>query len=312
VSAPATLGAALRRHWPEYLIEAALLGLFMVSACAFATLLEHPDSPLRAAIADANLRRLLMGLAMGLTSLALIHSPAGRRSGAHMNPSVTLAFLRLRKIERRDALFYVSAQFAGGAAGVLVMSALLGPKLADPAVRFVATVPGMQGVAFAFAAEAVISFLLMLTVLSVSNLPRFAPYTGCVAAALVASYITLEAPISGMSMNPARTLGSALGAGEWRALWIYFIAPPLGMLLAAELFVRVAGLRRVLCAKLRHDSAGRCIFFCGPLANRTADDPAPAAGGRRATSRESAASKHACGNPGVKERLRWPTRTTTT
>jgi aquaporin Z len=76
------------------------------------------------------------------------------------------------------------------------------------------------------------------------------------------TYITIEAPISGMSMNPARTLGSAFSAANWMAIWIYFIAPPLGMLLAAELYVRRFGVASVLCAKLHHDNRERCIFRC--------------------------------------------------
>jgi len=79
---------------------------------------------------------------------------------------------------------------------------------------------------------------------------------------LVAVYITFEAPISGMSMNPARTFGSAYWAHAWTALWIYFTAPPLGMLLAAELYLRIRGAHRVFCAKLHHHNSARCIFRC--------------------------------------------------
>jgi aquaporin Z len=90
-----------------------------------------------------------------------------------------------------------------------------------------------------------------------------ARFTGLFAAALVALYITFEAPISGMSMNPARTFGSAFSAHVWTALWIYFCAPPLGMLLAAEVYVRLRGTKSVLCAKLHHQNSQRCIFRCG-------------------------------------------------
>jgi aquaporin Z len=79
----------------------------------------------------------------------------------------------------------------------------------------------------------------------------------------VASYIVLEAPLSGMSLNPARTLGSAVHAREWTALWVYLAAPLLGMLAAARLYVATHGGHRVLCAKLHHDNAQRCIFRCG-------------------------------------------------
>ena len=125
----------------------------------------------------------------------------------------------------------------------------------------------------AFAAEALISFVLMLTVLTVSNHPRLARFTGICAGLLVWTYITVEAPLSGMSMNPARTFGSALLARDFPGLWIYFTAPPLGMLLAAEVFTRRFGAQRVLCAKLHHPHNGPCIFGCGasaPVLERSA------------------------------------------
>src|SRR5713101_2658420 len=105
-------------HWPEYFIEAWALGMFMVSAGVSTLLLESPASSLHTAIPDAFLRRLLIGAAMGLTAIALIYSPWGRRSGAHMNPAVTLSFLRLGKIAPSDAVFYIFAQFIGGTLGV--------------------------------------------------------------------------------------------------------------------------------------------------------------------------------------------------
>ena len=102
----------------------------------------------------------------------------------------------------------------------------------------------------------------MGVVLVVSNNRRWAHLTPWCCGALVATYIVLEAPISGMSMNPARSFASALGAGQWTALWIYFTAPPLGMLAAAEAYVRLRGAQRVLCAKLDHQTTRRCIFRC--------------------------------------------------
>ncbi|HKY33199.1 MAG TPA: aquaporin [Candidatus Polarisedimenticolia bacterium] len=255
--------SALRRHWPEYLMEAAGLGLFMVSAGAFTTLLEHPGSPLRAAIDAALPRRALMGLAMGATALLLITSPWGRRSGAHINPSVTLAFWRLGRIGGADALFYVLAQFFGAAAGMGALALLLSGPLAHPWVMFAATLPGPAGGRTAVAGEAAISFFLMLSILAASSSPRSERATPVVAAALVALYITFEAPLSGMSMNPARSFGSALLAGRWDAFWIYAVVPPMAMMAAAELFVRVRGAARVHCAKLDHRGAARCIFRCG-------------------------------------------------
>jgi aquaporin Z len=254
---------AVRRHWPEYLMEAIGLASFMVSACVFATLLEYPGSFVYRAISIPDLRRLIMGLAMGLTAVAIIYSPWGKQSGAHINPAVTLAFLRLGKIDPWDGAFYVFAQFLGGIAGVFLSAVMLGARLADAHVNYVATVPGIGGPGLAFVAEALISFILMVTVLAVSNSTRWSRYTGLCAGVLVATYIALEAPISGMSMNPARTFGSALAAQTWTTLWVYFTAPPLGMLLAAEAYVRRKGVLGVRCAKLHHDNEKRCIFRCG-------------------------------------------------
>jgi aquaporin Z len=249
-------------HWREYLIEVAALGTFMISAATMTVMLEHPESPLHGVVAEPMTRRVLMGIAMGFTAAAIIYSPWGRRSGAHMNPAVTLTFLRLGKIDGRDALAYVAAQFAGGVLGIALASFALARWIADPAVNYVVTAPGVFGHAAAFAGEALISFLMMLVVLTASNQRRVAPFTGVIVAMLIATFIALEAPISGMSMNPARSLGPDVVGDMWRGLWIYFVAPPLGMLAAAETFLRVRGRLAVRCAKLHHDR-GPCIFNCG-------------------------------------------------
>jgi len=156
----------------------------------------------------------------------------------------------------------VCAQFAGALAGVLVSAAAVGNWIADPSVNYAVTVPGPRGPGVAFLAELLNSFGLMSAVLVLSNIHRLARFTGLVAGVLVATYISIEAPFSGMSMNPARTFGSALPAQFWTALWVYFTAPPLGMLLAAEAYLRVRGACHVLCAKLDHDNDKRCIFRC--------------------------------------------------
>ncbi len=257
-------------HWPEYLIEAAGLGFFMISACLFTALLYHPLSPVRQVLPNPLIRNLLTGLAMGLTLISIVYSPWGKRSGAHLNPVFTLTFLRLGKVAPKDAAFYVAAQFVGGLAGVLLSSLLLGGLIRDPAVNFAVTVPGPAGAGAAFLAEAGISFLMMTMVLISTNTPGITRYTGLFAGALVATYITFEAPLSGMSMNPARTLASALPAWLFPSLWVYFTAPLLGMLMAAEVFVRLKGLRGVYCAKMHHDNLQRCIFRCryGEIAAR--------------------------------------------
>jgi aquaporin Z len=254
------LRAALQQHWPEYLMEAGELGSFMIAACVVVALLEHPASPLNHGIPDPLVRRVLTGTAMGLTAIGIIYSPWGKQSGAHFNPAVTLTFWRLGKVDRWDAALYVVAQFVGAVVGVLVSRAALGDLIAHPAVNYVATVPGASGADAAFLAELLISFGLMTVVLHVSNTPHLASYTGLFCGALVATYISIEAPISGMSMNPARTFGPALVAQACAGLWVYFTAPPLGMLMAAQVYLRLRGSTGVKCAKLHHENEKRCIF----------------------------------------------------
>lgn len=253
---------AIFTHWPEYLIEAALLAAFMIVACLAVFAVEHPGSPLTRHLRAAWLRRVVIGILMGLTAIALIYSPPGQRSGAHMNPATTLTFLILGKIRPWDALFYVAAQFAGAIAGVGISAALLGRGIRHRSVNYAATQPGPRGPRTAWAAEFIIAFGMMTMVLFCTNHAGAAPYTGLFAGLLIATYIAVEAPLSGMSMNPARTLGSALHARTFRSLWIYFTAPPLAMLAAAVLYTAAAGPHHVYCGKLNHQGGAPCIFNC--------------------------------------------------
>jgi aquaporin Z len=233
-SAPqAASPAAANSHWQEYAIEAALLGVFMLSACLFTVLLFHPASPVPGLVPDRFLRRVLMGLAMGGTAVGLIYSAWGKQSGAHFNPAVTLTFARLGRIAPRDAAAYVVAQFAGAVLGVLGAMLLAGRLVADASVRYAVTVPGPDGPG-----------------------------------------VALEAPLSGMSMNPARTAGSAVWAHDGTALWIYFTAPLLGMLSAAQLHLRRRGRQPDACAKLHHQNEKRCIFCEHRMAQGTSRRPA--------------------------------------
>jgi aquaporin Z len=243
-------------------MEAALLGAFMVSACLFGALLEFPGSPVRHTISSGFVRRALAGLAMGLTAVGIFYSPWGKQSGAHINPAVTLTFYRLGKIKGMDAVFYVVSQFLGATVAVYLMALLLHGEISDPSVRYVVTVPGEHGPWIAFLAELVIATGMMSAVLYFSNHHRLANFTGLFAATLVLLYITFEAPFSGMSINPARTFGSALPAGVWNSFWIYLVAPTLGMLTAAEIYLWRAGKLAVKCCKLHHNTDKHCIF-CG-------------------------------------------------
>ncbi len=248
---------ALRAHWPEYLIEAggvATILFVSVLASVFAL------SPAVAALGPFG-QRVFAGLCIAGTVVLLIYSRLGRQSGAHFNPAVTLTFLRLGRMRRWDAAFYIAAQVAGGMAGIHLARSLLGEVVARPPIRWIVTVPGKEGVGSAFAAELFCAFLLMSVLLLLGGVPRLAKLTGVAAGVLIFTYIVFESPISGFSLNPARSFASALPAHVWMAFWIYLAAPPLGMLFAALLNVR-ARLPRMACAKLIHDDTVRCIH-CG-------------------------------------------------
>jgi aquaporin Z len=254
--------ASLKKHWPEYLMEAAELGIFMFSAGVFTALLESPRSFLGRAHLASGFSRALIGIAMGGTAAGLIYSPWGKRSGAHMNPAITITFLRLRKIPPWDAFFYILFQYAGGLAGVLLTAWILGATFTQPPVNYVVTIPGPAGTAAAFAGELTISIIIMSMILYVSNKQAVARFTGLFAGLLIASFVEFEAPFSGFGMNPARTLASALPSGIWTGMWIYFTAAPLGMLLAAQGYLAVRNVDSIRCCKLHHSSRGPCIF-CG-------------------------------------------------
>ncbi len=251
---------SFRNHWFEYFCEAWGLGVFMISACFFGVALFSSELPL--VFVNPFVRNVLMGLAMGMTAIGIFLSPWGKRSGSHINPAVTLTFWRLGKIKNWDAIFYIIFQFIGGTIGVVISWLILGKRLSDSMVNFVVTVPNNQGTSVSFAAEFIISFLMMTMVLVTTNSKRLSRFTPFLAGFLVFAYISLESPISGMSMNPARTFASAVIANSWTAWWVYFTAPPLAMLSAAEIYLRFKSLKEVYCAKFHHANSQPCIFNC--------------------------------------------------
>jgi aquaporin Z len=254
--------SALKRNWPLYVYEAIELALFMVSACAFTIFLFDPLSPAFRLFPSVVVRRALMAIAMGITAVLIIHSPMGKRSGAHFNPVITLTYLRIGKIGLCDAAFYVLFQFLGGVFGVSVASAIFGNSLSKPGIDYVVTVPGQYGIAAAFFAELFMATVLMTVILLLSNRVSLANYVSYSVGVLIAIYVFFFASVSGFSINPARTTGSALFAGIWTAGWLYFVAPSLGMFGAAEVYTRFNGDDCVLCAKLHPDPALPCPFDC--------------------------------------------------
>jgi aquaporin Z len=253
------------RRWSLYAIEAIATGTLVAAAGIYTLAVQHPASPVRMLLPDALSRRATIGVAMAVTIATIAYSPWGRRSGAHCNPALTLTFFGLRKVAAGDVFGYVAAQFAGALLGALAIAAVWRVALAHPAVHWYVTVPGRLGTSAAFIAEAAVAATLMATVLTTMRSARWRRWTAVCAALIVALAIAFESPISGTGLNPARSFATAAISGIWNALWIYFTAPLLGMLVAARI-ARGA----VPCAKLVHDDVDRPCHFIGCTIARAA------------------------------------------
>lgn len=258
----ASFGDAIRVHWREYLMEAIELAALMLSLCAAGTLLYGYRSPLTRFRLNALTQSTFMGIVLAIATFLIIQSPFGRRSGAHFNPALTLAYLSVGRIHRWDALWYIFAQFTGGIAGVLLAHLIFGADLSDFPVQYVVTLPGHYGYAAAFLSEFFASSLGMVVVLVASNSKRLSPYSPIIVATTTILSFTLFRPLSTYSVNPARSFSSAMFAHLWHGLWIYFIAPCLGTIAAIVLYKKVAGPERIYCAKVFHDLRSTCPFDC--------------------------------------------------
>jgi aquaporin Z len=237
---------ALRSHWRDYLMEAAGLMVFMLGAGIFTTLFLYPGSAVQQALPSELLRHAGLGACMAVVTFGIV-SAIGMKSGAHINPAVTWSFYRQGKIGGWDAIFYTLFQFVGAIIAPLLLLAAIGDPFTHEKVKFATSQPGPQGVAVAFVAEFIISFILMLAVLIALNSKRLEKLAPAIIALLIGLYIAFESPLSGMSMNPARSFGSAVTADEYKGMWLYFVAPVLAMLLATEVYrlMRARGQRLV-------------------------------------------------------------------
>jgi len=183
-------------------------------------------SPLTRIVPDAGLRRVLTGFLFGTTGALIAVSWVGKASGAHINPVVTLAFLIMGKMSAARATGYMLAQFAGAVVGALPL--LLWGGLGR-SVDFGATIPGPgHSTWLALAGEIVTTFALVAGLFLFIGNKRLAPWTPLLFPFLYAVMVYLEAPISGTSTNPARTLGPAVISEVWRGWWIYLAGPIIG------------------------------------------------------------------------------------
>jgi aquaporin NIP len=169
--------------------------------------------------------------AFGLVIMVMIYA-TGHLSGAHINPAVTIAFTLTRHLPLRDAGAYVAAQFAGATAGALLLLA----AWKDQPASLGATLPSV-GTGTALVYEIVLTALLMFVIVAVATDTRA---VGAAAAIAIGGTVALDAllggPLTGASMNPARSFGPALAAGEWHDFWIYVLGPVVGAALGASAY----------------------------------------------------------------------------
>lgn len=251
-----------KRTVPWLLFGAEFLGTALLVGVGLSMVILNfgHGSPMVQWLPSAGARRLLTGFLFGTTGGLLALSPLGKESGAHLNPVVTLAFWLLGKLKAPLALGYIVAQLAGGVVGALP---LLAWGQMGRNVEFGATLPGVgYGVWPAVLGEAITTFCLIFGLFFFLRRRQLRPFTPALFPVLYAIMVYWEAPLSGTSTNPARSLGPALLSGCWQDGWIYWLGPLVGMLLGVAA-CRLSGRRwlEIEVAKLYHFGHDRYGVF---------------------------------------------------
>lgn len=217
------------------------------------------SSPMLSLVPIYRVRLLLTGILFAAGGTLVVYSPLGQRSGGHINPAVSLTFWMLGKMGGRDLALYSLAQFLGGLAGAGLVKFLWGGWAASVNAGVTMPAPWISP-AGAAGVELLITGSLLLVILFFVSHPKLHPWTGFAAGVWVAFLVFAEAPVTGTSLNPARSLGPAVVTGTYRNLWVYFLGPLGGATATALLWkpTVIAGLRPVFCAKLFHTGRYPC------------------------------------------------------
>ncbi len=234
--------------WSLFVSELVGTALLVLAGLSFVILMFGDGSPLPRLLPDEAVRRAVTGFLFGTTGALIALSRVGRVSGAHINPAVSAGFWLMGRIGGETLFTYVAAQLAGAVLGALP---LLAWGRIGRSVAFGATVPGAgYGPGAALAGEAATTFA-MVTLLGVFlGFHRLRRFTPAIFPFLYSFMVWAEAPVSGTSTNPARTLGPALVSGQWDGWWIYWVGPLVGTF-AATLAISFLA-REIDVAKLYH------------------------------------------------------------
>jgi aquaporin Z len=247
------------RLLPWQMLASELVGtaLLVLVGLSLVILMFGAGSPILRVVPSDGVRRLITGFLFGSTGALIALSPVGRESGAHINPVVTLGFWLMGKLDARLAAGYVLAQLAGACVGALP---LLAWGSMGRSVAFGATLPGKDlSVGIVLLGEAMTTFALIAGLCVFLGFRRLRPFTPAMFPFLYALMVWAEAPISGTSTNPARSLGPAVISGQWQGWWIYWVGPLIGTLVAVVAFSFLA--RRIAVAKLYYFESDRHRLF---------------------------------------------------
>jgi aquaporin Z len=246
-----------RLPWRPYAAEFIGTAALVLVGLSTVIVMFGAGSPAASAVPDEDLRRLITGFLFGTIGASIALSPVGKVSGAHINPVVTLGFWLVGRLEARVAAGYVLAQLGGAVAGAVP---LLAWGAMGRSVAFGATLPGAgHATSTVLLGEMVTTFAMisgLCVFLAFRGLRRFTPG---LFPPLYAFMVWAEAPISGTSTNPARSLGPSLVSGQWDGWWIFWIGPLGGMLLALLACNTLA--QRIEVAKLYHFDSDRDGVF---------------------------------------------------
>ena len=243
--------------WPVFRAELVGTAVLVLVGLSVVILMFAAGSPIPGVLPSEGLRRLITGFLFGTTGALIALSPVGKRSGAHINPIVTLAFRLMGKLDLPTSLGYVAAQLAGAILGSVP---LLAWGALGRSVAFGATVPGEgYGVGAVLSGEVVTTFVMVTLLCVFLGFRRIRPFTPAIFPILYAVMVYAEAPISGTSTNPARSLGPAVVSGHWDGWWIYWVGPVIGSVAACAACSALA--KRITVAKLYHFDSDRDRLF---------------------------------------------------
>ncbi len=232
--------------WPLFFSELVGTALLVLVGLSLVILMFGEGSPIKNVLPSEGWRRLITGFLFGTTGALIALSPVGRRSGAHINPVVTLAFRLMGKLNLRTTLVYITAQLSGAILGALP---LLAWGSMGRSVAFGATLPG-EGYAIktVLLGEVITTFAMVAGLFVFLGFPQIRPFTPAMFPFLYAAMVYVESPISGTSTNPARSLGPAIVSGQWEGWWIDWVGPLIGSIAACLVCSFLA--KRITVAKL--------------------------------------------------------------